>query len=42
VLGPPLGLIAEVTTAAVDDMHLREGGEVWVAIKATEIEVAPR
>lgn len=41
VLGPPLDLIAEVTTEAVDDMGLREGGEVWVAIKATEIEVAP-
>lgn len=40
VLGPPLGLIAEVTAAAVDDMDLREGGEVWAAVKATEIEVS--
>jgi molybdate transport system ATP-binding protein len=41
VLDRPLALTAEVTPAAVTEMGLREGGEVWVAIKATEIEVAP-
>jgi molybdate transport system ATP-binding protein len=34
---PPI--VAEVTTAAVRDLGLDEGQNVWVAVKATEIEV---
>jgi molybdate transport system ATP-binding protein len=41
VLDRPLALTAEVTPAAVTEMGLREGEEVWAAVKATEIEVAP-
>jgi molybdate transport system ATP-binding protein len=36
-----LALVAEVTTAAVGDLRLATGGEVWVALKATEIAVHP-
>ena len=38
--GTPL-LVAEVTTAAVHELHLAEGGEVWVSLKAAEVEVYP-
>ncbi len=34
-------IIAEVTPAAVSDLDLAEGGEVWVSVKATEISVYP-
>lgn len=34
-------IIAEVTPAAVSDLDLTEGGEVWVSVKATEITVYP-
>jgi molybdate transport system ATP-binding protein len=34
-------IIAEVTPAAVSDLDLAEGGEVWVSVKATEIAVYP-
>jgi len=34
-------LVAEVTTAAVRDLHLAEGGEVWVSLKAAEVAVYP-
>jgi molybdate transport system ATP-binding protein len=34
-------VIAEVTATAVDDLALAEGTDVWVAIKATEIDVSP-
>jgi molybdate transport system ATP-binding protein len=34
-------IIAEVTPAAVKDLDLAEGGEVWVSVKATEITVYP-
>ena len=37
-----LSLVAEITPAAVADLRLRDGGEVWVAVKATEIGVTPR
>jgi molybdate transport system ATP-binding protein len=40
-LGPPLALTAEITEAAAVELELRRGSEVWVAIKATEIEVEP-
>ena len=36
---PPI--VAEVTPAAAADLHLRDGGPVWVSVKATEIEVYP-
>jgi molybdate transport system ATP-binding protein len=32
-------IVAEVTPAAVAALHLDEGGEVWVSVKATEIQV---
>jgi molybdate transport system ATP-binding protein len=38
--GAPL-LVAEVTPAAVHELHLAEGGEVWVSLKAAEVEVYP-
>ena len=34
-------LVAEVTPAAVRDLHLHAGAPVWVAVKATEITVYP-
>ena len=34
-------VVAEVTPAAVDELRLDEGGDVWVAVKATEIGVFP-
>ncbi len=34
-------IVAEVTPAAVDELRLDEGGDVWVAVKATEISVFP-
>lgn len=40
-LGGDLPVIAEVTEAAVEDLRLEEGGEVWAAIKATEFRVSP-
>jgi molybdate transport system ATP-binding protein len=39
--GEPLALIAEVTGEAAEELHLRTGEEIWVAIKATEIGVDP-
>jgi molybdate transport system ATP-binding protein len=36
---PPV--VAEVTGAAVHDIGLTDGAEVWVAVKATEIDVYP-
>lgn len=38
-VGPPLTLTAEITEEATNALGLREGDEVWVAIKATEIGV---
>jgi molybdate transport system ATP-binding protein len=38
--GPPR-LVAEVTSAAVRDLQLAEGGMVWVSLKAAEVEVYP-
>ena len=34
-------IIAEVTPAAVTELGLAEGGEVWVSVKATEITIYP-
>jgi molybdate transport system ATP-binding protein len=39
-VGDPLPLIAEVTPAAVSDLALTPGKQVWVSIKATEITVS--
>ena len=41
-VGGVLPLVAEVTHGSVDELRLAEGGEVWVAIKATEVLVTPR
>jgi molybdate transport system ATP-binding protein len=40
-LSGPVPLVAEVTPAAVRDLRLDAGAEVWVAVKATEISVYP-
>jgi molybdate transport system ATP-binding protein len=34
-------IVAEVTPAAVRELDLAEGGDVWVSVKATEITVYP-
>jgi molybdate transport system permease protein len=38
VSGPP-GVVAEVTVAAAADLRLADGGPVWAAIKATEVQL---
>lgn len=40
-LGGELQLVAEVTPAAVTALELREGRQVWAAVKATEITTYP-
>ncbi|MBV8161248.1 MAG: ABC transporter ATP-binding protein [Acidimicrobiia bacterium] len=35
----PVPLVAEVTQAAVDELRLAQGGEVWATVKATEVRV---
>jgi molybdate transport system ATP-binding protein len=37
----PVPLVAEVTPAAVRELHLHAGAPVWIAVKATEISVYP-
>jgi len=37
----PVALIAEVTAAAVADLHLVDGGPVWASVKATDIDTYP-
>ena len=37
----PIPIVAEVTPAAVADLGLADGGEVWVSVKAAEVEVYP-
>jgi molybdate transport system permease protein len=34
-------LVAEVTPAAVAELGLAEGSEVWVSVKATEVRAYP-
>jgi molybdate transport system permease protein len=34
-------LVAEVTPAAVTELDLAEGSEVWITVKATEVNVYP-
>ena len=36
-----IAIVAEVTPAAVSELALAEGGEVWASVKATEIAVYP-
>ncbi len=40
-VGGAVPLVAEITPAAVAALDLREGLEVWTAVKATEIETYP-
>jgi molybdate transport system ATP-binding protein len=40
-LAGPLPLVAEVTPLAVNELRLGIGGQVWIALKATEIAVHP-
>ena len=37
----PLPLIAEVTAAAVAELHLADGGPVWASVKATDVDAYP-
>jgi molybdate transport system ATP-binding protein len=37
----PFGLVAEVTTAAVADLRLGVGQELWATVKATEVRAYP-
>ncbi len=41
VVNGPVPIVAEVTPAAVDELRLAEGGDVWVSVKATEVVVYP-
>jgi len=41
-LSDPVPLVAAVTPAAVAELELRPGAEVWVAVKATAITISPR
>jgi molybdate transport system ATP-binding protein len=34
-------IVAEVTPGAVADLHLADGGPIWVSVKATEVAVYP-
>jgi molybdate transport system ATP-binding protein len=38
-VGGPVLVVAEVTAQAAAEMRLADGGQVWVTIKATEVEV---
>jgi molybdate transport system ATP-binding protein len=40
-VGGELPVVAEVTTGAVLELRLAEGGRVWTAVKATEVDVYP-
>ena len=37
----PVPLVAEVTAAAVAELHLADGGPVWASIKAAQVDVYP-
>ena len=37
----PVSLVGEITPAALTDLNLGAGGQVWAAVKATEIQVYP-
>ena len=38
---PQTTLVAEVTPAAVTELRLAEGSDIWVSVKATEVNVYP-
>jgi len=40
-VGGRLQIAVDVTPAAVADLHLRPGAEIWLAVKATDIAVYP-
>lgn len=40
-LDGPVPLVAEVTAAALDQLTLRPGDDVWASVKATEVTVYP-
>ncbi|MBK9386327.1 MAG: ABC transporter ATP-binding protein [Planctomycetes bacterium] len=40
-LGGAIPIVAEITPASVAELHLEVGSRIWVALKATEIQVAP-
>jgi molybdate transport system ATP-binding protein len=37
----PVPLVSEVTAAAVSELHLADGGPIWAAVKATEVDIYP-
>jgi molybdopterin-binding protein len=39
--GGAIPIVAEVTRPAMEELHLDQGGEVWVSVKATEIVAYP-
>ncbi len=41
LVGEPVRMIAEITAAALAELRLTEGSQVWVSVKATEIDVYP-
>jgi molybdate transport system ATP-binding protein len=40
-VGGPVPIVAEVTPAALAELELREGSEVWLSFKATDVAVYP-
>ena len=40
-VGGAIPIVAEVTPAGVANLELADGGEVWVSVKAAEVEVYP-
>jgi molybdopterin-binding protein len=40
VAGAP-NIVAEITAAAATELALADGAEVWVAVKATEVDLYP-
>ena len=40
-IGGAVPIVAEVTTGAVSDLALADGGDVWASVKASEITVYP-
>jgi molybdate transport system ATP-binding protein len=40
-VGGPIPIVAEVTPAAVAELELAAGGDVWVSVKAAEVRVYP-
>ena len=41
-LGGALTLVAEVTPAAVADLGLRVGDDIWASVKATDVDLYAR